>query len=327
MSTTVIFPSNSRNLGYLLKATVLGVFIFLLYRSFHQQENLTLLFNTFTQKLQSDRISHLVIALLMVYLNWRLEAIKWQKLLQPVQSLTMKEAFRAVLIGLTTSIFTPNRIGEYVGRVITIDRKKKLGAVSALSLGSFTQLLMLSCLGILALGYLALHSYRLPYAPSISWFMAILLVTFVFIGLLNISSIYRVLKIHFGSYWPKIWSQLDFLAKLPKGYFVAISWITFFRIVIYVLQYWLLIRFFQIEVRADLAIATILVGYFIQSGLPLPTLLALVARGEITLLLWNFFAVNELSILAASYGLWVINVVLPALVGMIYVMKIRIKST
>jgi len=241
--------------------------------------------------------------------------------------MTLNEAFQAVLIGLTTSIFTPNRIGEYIGRVITVKHGRKLGAMSALGLGSMLQLLILVCLGILALTYLTLHSYHLPFTTSISWFMAGLFVILLSVGLSNLSQIYQLLKNRFGRYWPKFWLQLDFLMELPKGYFVTISWITFLRILIYVLQYWLLLRFFQIDIRADLAVATILLGYFIQSGLPLPTLLALVARGEITLLLWKFFAVNELSILAASYGLWVINVVLPALIGMIYVMKIRIKST
>jgi uncharacterized membrane protein len=51
------------------------------------------------------------------------------------------------------------------------------------------------------------------------------------------------------------------------------------------------------------------------------------ARGEIALILWKFYGVNELSILAASYGLWVINLVMPALVGIIYLMKIKFKSS
>jgi hypothetical protein len=265
-----------------------------------------------------------VFALALVYLNWRLEAAKWRKLMQPVLEMDLSSAFRAVLVGLSISICTPNRIGEFIGRIIMIENDRKLAGMAVLTLGSFIQLSMLSILGILSLVYLLGHSYPIPFVYSTGWILVAGIILFASFFITNTTKIVTYLDKKFGSFLPAIWKKLDFIKHLPSGYFRPILVLTGLRIGVYVVQYWLLLQFFHIEVRFDLALTTILLGYFIQSGLPLPTLLALVARGEITLLLWSFFRVNELSILAASYGLWVINVVIPALVGMIYVLKIKL---
>ncbi|MCB0665456.1 MAG: flippase-like domain-containing protein [Saprospiraceae bacterium] len=327
MSTLVNVPSLSRILTIAIKVVVLLVFLYLLYFSFARQKELTALFTEFTKQLNTDRLIYLLFALLLVYANWWLEALKWQKLLVPILPIPFLKAFKSVLIGVTSSIFTPNRVGEYLGRVITIETKYQLAAMTALGFSSLIQLIFLCVLGIGGANYLIWHSYPIPFGNTLTWILVILLPITSILLLKYAKNLYRYLKSKLGHLWPKLWSQLDYILRLPFGYFGQVIILTGIRISVYVLQYWLLLQFFQIDVPEDLAVATILLGYFIQSGLPLPSFFALIARGEITLFLWNFFAVNELSILAASYGLWVINVVLPALVGMIYVMKIKVKSS
>lgn len=326
MSIIAISPRSSRYLILLVKLAVVLVFAYLLYHSFSSQENLSDLYILFRNQINRDRVGYLIGALILVYLNWWLEAQKWRKLMIPVLMMDTSQAFRAVLIGLTTSIFTPNRIGEYIGRIIVVEHKKKLAAMSVLGFGSLIQLLVLSFLGIISLAYLVRHSYPVPYADFVSWGLILILTITVSLILFNFTIIFNFLKVKFGSYFSALWIHFEFLTHLPGNYFRPILALTCLRVGIYVGQYWLLIKFFHIDAPVDLAAATILLGYFIQSGLPLPSLFALMARGEITLLLWNFFSVNELSILAASYGLWVINVVLPALVGMIYVIRIKTNS-
>ena len=310
----------------LLKLAVVLVFTHLLYITFSNQENLRDLYILFRNQINPDLAGYLFGALILVYINWWLEAHKWRKLMDPVLVMNVRQAFRAVLIGLTTSIFTPNRVGEYIGRILVVEHKKKLAAMSVLGLGSLIQLLVLSLLGIISLSYLVRYSYPMPYVDYVSWGLILLMTIMGSLILFNVTIIFSFLKVKLGSYFSIFWTQLEFISHLPGNYFRPILTLTCLRIAVYVGQYWLLIKFLQIDVPVDMAVATILLSYFIQSGLPLPSLFALVARGEITLLLWNFFSVNELSILAASYGLWVINVVLPALVGMIYVIRFKTNS-
>ncbi|MBK8502069.1 MAG: flippase-like domain-containing protein [Saprospiraceae bacterium] len=281
MSLSISIPNASRSIEYLLKAIVVAVFLYLIYLAFTQKENLDQLFQSFVKQTNSGRLSYLVVALALVYFNWRLEAVKWRKLMHPVLKMDTKSAFRSVLVGLTTSIFTPNRIGEFVGRILMIENDKKLAGVAVLTLGSLIQLSLLSFGGILALAYLIAHSYPVPFVFSISWIFIISIILLAGIFITNTAKIIAYLQKKLGAFLPAIWQQLDFAKHLPSGYFGPIIVLTGLRILVYVAQYWLLLQFFHIDVHFDLAIATILLGYFIQSGLPLPSLLALVAREKL----------------------------------------------
>jgi len=63
--------------------------------------------------------------------------------------------------------------------------------------------------------------------------------------------------------------------------------------------------------------------YLFQSGLPLPPIMGLVARGEIAIFLFNLFGANALSVAAATFGIWMINLILPAFVGLIIILANR----
>ncbi len=55
-----------------------------------------------------------------------IEAIKWQIALRPVQSISFTRAFKAILAGTCIASFTPNRVGEYLGRMLFVDPGNKI---------------------------------------------------------------------------------------------------------------------------------------------------------------------------------------------------------
>ena len=58
----------------------------------------------------------LIICLVLMIMNWGLEALKWQVLVKSTQPLNFIQAFGSVLAGLATGLITPNRIGNFIGR-------------------------------------------------------------------------------------------------------------------------------------------------------------------------------------------------------------------
>src|SRR5262249_6990083 len=54
----------------------------------------------------------------MMLLNWGLEACKWRLLLWPLEKISFGRSFKAILAGVALALNTPNRIGEYGGRVL-----------------------------------------------------------------------------------------------------------------------------------------------------------------------------------------------------------------
>jgi hypothetical protein len=76
----------------------------------------------------------LVIAL--TFVNWGIESRKWQLLMRLLQPMSFLTAVKSVLCGVTLSLNTPNRIGEYGGRVLFVEEGKRIQSVSLSIAGS-----------------------------------------------------------------------------------------------------------------------------------------------------------------------------------------------
>jgi hypothetical protein len=61
----------------------------------------------------------------------------------------------------------------------------------------------------------------------------------------------------------------------------------------------------------------------LQTAIPLPPIVGLLARGEVALKIWGISSQNDLSILAATFTLWVINLIIPALIGLVFILRLN----
>jgi hypothetical protein len=68
-------------------------------------------------------------------------------------------------------------------------------------------------------------------------------------------------------------------------------------------------------------IATI---FLVQASVPLPPAMGLLARSEIALFVWGFFTQDHVDILAATFSLFVINIAVPALLGLVFIVQVNI---
>ena len=100
--------------------------------------------------------------------------------------------------------------------------------------------------------------------------------------------------------------------------------LAFARYSVYCLQYYLMIRFFGISAPLIGALSGIATIFLFQATVPLPPVAALLARGEAALLVWAPFSANELSILGATFGLFILNLAFPALLGVMFIVKINV---
>jgi len=307
----------------LLKGIVLLVFLLLLFRAISNKDKITLIWQAYLSNLSWTRSSYLLMATLLMFLNWTLESVKWRCLLVPIVHLTPRESLRAVLVGVTTSIFTPNRIGEYLGRVMVTPKGSRWKAAFALSFGSMVQMGLIVFAGVLALWYTLISGITAVPFGTLMVFPLILSAILLMLLFFRVGPIMKMIRKRWGHHLQRVMPYFEFLESFKARDLQYIFYITLLRLLVYVVQYWLLLIFFGVNVPADVAFSLILISYLIQTGLPLPALLVLAARGEIALLVWQNMAVNELSVLSASYGLWVLNIVLPAFIGMVFILKVK----
>ncbi|MEZ4951553.1 MAG: hypothetical protein R2784_19525 [Saprospiraceae bacterium] len=100
--------------------------------------------------------------------------------------------------------------------------------------------------------------------------------------------------------------------------------LSFLRYLTFSIQFYLLLWFLGIEAPFLAALAGISTVFLVQTSIPLPPVLGLLTRGQVALFVWQFFGGNELSVLAATYSIFVINLLIPSLLGAVFIVQINV---
>ncbi len=286
-------------------------------------KDLDRLWAVFVAHLSWQQLPCLLGCILLMPVNWLLEAAKWHQLVRPFMPIRRLQALKAVLAGVSVSIFTPNRVGEYAGRILMVAPEYNLRAVIATLVGSFAQNVVLLTAGLGGGLWFALYFLDTPryLAEAIATlgllFLALLLLVYFHIDLAR--PLARRLP------WPERlrgWlRQLNVLERYDTATLARALGIATVRYVVFSTQYVLMVWFYGIEVGYLAALASVATVFLLQMGVPLPPL---VARGSIALFVWGYHTDNHLGILAASYSVFVLNLALPALAGLAIILSANI---
>ncbi|MCB0637028.1 MAG: flippase-like domain-containing protein [Lewinella sp.] len=271
----------------------------------------------------------LLAAVLLMPLNWALETIKWRGLLRVYWPAGWSTAFRAVMAGVGVSLATPNRIGEYGGRLLVVPAEQMGAVVWTTLVGSLCQWLVFLLLGWPALiGLLAepLHmTWRLAVPLAVSLPLVALAIPLLWDFLMRGLETSR-----WGDRWPRwrwVRRQWLFRQRVRGEHLRKALWWATLRFLVYTLQYYLLLRFFGLPIGWWEGLAGISAIYLVQAGLPLPPGLGVFTRTELAIWLWGGTTVHPAGILAATVTLFLINLALPALLGAGLIVKTRESKT
>lgn len=259
------------------------------------------------------------ICIILMPINLLLEAKKWQILAGSAQPLSFRGALSSYLGGIAFSLVTPNRLGEYPGRMLYLKRKNTVRLVSVSLLGALTQMLTLFIYGTLGLIYFNLNFYH-PFA----------FVLLCIAGLITI-----VLAIAFWSFetWLPIIEKIKWLRKftvykkLLKRFTskeqLTILGISVLRYSIYTAQYLFLLYWLNVSMPFFDGFWMSALFFWVITVIPSITLVELGERGQVGLYLFHHFSDNTVGILAATVGIWFINLVVPAIIGSILLLRMR----
>ncbi|MEO9004181.1 MAG: hypothetical protein ABI288_05570, partial [Ginsengibacter sp.] len=100
---------------------LLGLWLFYsLYKQIRAQPNLHQSIQLIKDAPYGTQAWRFWLVILLAFFNWGFEARKWQVLLKPLQKMSFFRAYKSVLSGLALSLNTPNRMGEYGGRILYV---------------------------------------------------------------------------------------------------------------------------------------------------------------------------------------------------------------
>ena len=302
----------------------MGLIGWALYRQVLAGEDQRALWQNFRAHfVTGQRLAWLLAAAALVPLNWAWETAKFRYLVRAFAVKGFWESYRIVLAGVAVSIFTPNRVGEYGGRVLLVEARHNWKIVVATLVGSLAQLLVLLCGGLLGGGYF-LRTYLLPDEPWLPYGLfglAALVAALLFLYFRIGTAVQLTKNWPFPRWLRRYLKHLIVLRHYRKRELLTTLAYSALRYLTYCTQYYLLLRFYGVELGYWTALAGTATIYLIHSGLPLPPVIGFLARGNIALLVWGVFTDRSLDVLAASYSLFVLNLALPALMGEVFILQ------
>jgi uncharacterized membrane protein YbhN (UPF0104 family) len=267
---------------------------------------------------------------LLMVVNWSLETAKWQIALRPIQSIRFIRAFKAILAGTCIASFTPNRVGEYLGRMLFVDPGNKIVSVAPTILCSMSQMLVTLTAGSVGLFLYQGWSSLTPGA----WLSPAIFKAAVILTILGAIILFLV----YYRFDPLVRRVNKWLIKnkktfsVPENYsYRALSGILLLSIVrylVFVLQYGLLFSLFGIPL-AELQVFTgVSVMFVLMAVVPTLTFLTdLGFRWAVGIQVFQVYTLNTAGILAVSLGIWLINLIIPALVGSLLILRIKLFSS
>ncbi len=325
-----VHASLVRVINTIIKLTIGGLLILLLYKQLHTSDlSFYESISAVWDNIKELRMVYLLCIILLMPLNWYIEAHRFKVLLSPVLEISISLSIKCVCSGLSLAAITPNRIGEYAGRIIPLASKNNVQGMISTFVGSLAQNII--NIGIGALGGLMVLWYWLD-ITTVQLFSALACILLFLVAMLYlyfhlelISRLLNRLKRFpwIGKYIPALSSLEHFDRRLLS----SVIGLSFLRYLVYTTQYILLIYAFEFDIEWYWVMASVACIYLLQTGFPIPPLLGILARAEIAILIWGIYIQNHGAIVMATLLLWIINIILPSLIGLFFVSKENILTS
>lgn len=280
--------------------------------------------------LDAGGFSMLSLAVVLVVPNIMLEAAKWRLMVREIYpGLGFGKAVRAVLAGMAAGIFTPNRIGEYAGRVLYLERGHRVEAIVATFVDRICQMGVTLTAGCIALG-LALQTGtgRLETLLSKEADGTIFALS---LGGLALFAAFVLAPSFVARTIPARWTRRDWIrqvkvegARLRSGLLLRVYGLAVLRYAVFLGQFVLLLWAMGMAITLGEAIVACALVFLLKSVVPLPGIMELGLRETVALTVFGAFGFPDAPAVQATFLLYLVNIVLPTLAGVWALQGIRL---
>lgn len=319
--------SKNKKIFSLIIKSVIVIFAFwFIYHKLVANKNLRDFQNLLKDIPNLEIISIIGFVFFLMFVNWFLEAAKWKMLMKNIEWISFYRAIESVFCGLTLAIFTPNRLGEYGGRVFFLSPKRRIVGVVAMTVGNISQLVLTNVFGAIAACFF-IYKF-IPIANLV--FTAIVVLAagfclFLIVFYFNIKWLNGILlSFKFTRKYKKFYS---ILGRYRKRELLRIITFSFARYFVFSSQYFILFVWLIPGLHyLDIVMMTCLL-FLIQSALPSLDLFDVGIRSVTAVELFKHVTDQHVAVIACTASIWFINIIIPAIFGTYFVFKLNFFGT
>jgi hypothetical protein len=326
-----------KTINYLIRALIIVVTYGFIYRQVFIERKLPEIIDVFNNMMgRNNAWMMLTLILILMLINWSLESVKWRLLIAKIENVSFLRSFKAVLTGVSVSIFTPNRTGDYLGRVFILKKGNHVEGILITLIGSFSQLVVTLSLGLFC--FLTFCDQYLQVSDRVREYllisMILLVPCIVFVLLLFYFQI-RIFTDFIARYLPQKWERFTNYSRIfakysAKDLFIVLM-LSLLRYLIFSTQFFLLLRIFGADLPLIQGMILIPVIYLIMAVVPSIALIDLGIRGTVSVFIIGLYFRNagfqpgfaDIDILTSSSVLWFVNLIIPAILGTFFVFNLK----
>lgn len=290
------YLQNSWLIGAFKVVITVGCFYFLISKL----QNQSISFDSFP--IPNGLGLYLSVVIVLMLLNWYLEALRWRISVGLFEEMTMKDAWRAILSGLALNWVLPFTSGDLLARIS--QQKDKYQATSAAMLNRGIMLVITLFLGIGGISFIA-RQYDFN-----GWFL-----TGIIFGVPLLKWLFK----------RSIERFLIYFREISRSLLLKIILLSVVRYAVFVMQFYLLLRLFLPSLDTELLIAGIGWVFLVRTSLPL--FFGGIGVREASGVFFFSPHVEDIQlVIIPIFLIWIINTVLPSLVGIIFIWGLRSNS-
>lgn len=276
----------------------------------------------------------LLFMLLLMMVNWSVETIKWRYLMQRIYPLSFLSSLKSVLAGVSVSVIFPNRAGDFIGRAFLLPQGYALQGTFATWVGNISQLIITMCWGVAGVVYAWVRCAHSGMQATVWPILLAVLLVLVILALwayFSISSFTRFLR-RFKVHWVEYVAQkLSFLEQYSHRELSRVLLLSCTRYAIFVFQLYLALRLFAVNTPFGPAIGISCLYFLLTTITPTWVLSEIGVRASVAILLFGpvtavfpSLGLSEVAVIFPTILLWCVNVVLPAVAGSFFVLKLKL---
>ena len=296
---------------------VVGAFYFI-YSKLAENENLKFSdFIAFLRENDTFSVKNIIFLIILSVFNWFFEIVKWRLLVKSLKNISFKDALEQSLGGLTASLITPNRIGDYGAKAVYYTKQFRKRIVLLNLLGNMAQMAITTIFGIVGL-VVFVNRYQIDVDYyRVTRFGVILL-------FISLFAVFGIKHKRFSIKGYSVNRILEHVKNIPLKTHASNLLFSLVRYLIFSFQFYYLLTIFGIEVDYTKAMVLITSMYFLASIVPSVSIFDVVIKGGVAVFLFAYVQVNELTMLSIITIMWLLNFAIPSLFGSYFVLNFKL---
>lgn len=301
----------NRYLHLLVILLMLASLIFLAYKIATYPDYSTLLNEL--KSIHSKNLFWLFITLFLLPFNWITESLKWKIIVSETEKISLNTAFKSVLAGFSTGFVTPNRLGDFAGRILFLNNTNRKTGFTLSMINSITQNIAIGICGIPAAIIFFTNRNTEKIISLNYFFLLILLILMLIILYAALPFISEKLK------KGKTGSFLNGINNYTFWKQISIILMSILRFTVFSIQFYTILLFFGVQLSLSEAIIAIPASYLFVTFTPSAAFSDPVIRSSYAVFFIGAYSPETINIIFAGTGIWIVNYLISMFIGNIFI--------